>query len=132
VLTAEGLDLPPGPLDIEVRLPLPATLTLAVDHNTLNVAIDPATGNVELHRPVTTLERADRPATARIAAGTDVLDLRLLIDGSVIELFVPDGPAFTERLYPTTGAGHPALRLHGPQDARADITIWQLRTTGAR
>jgi beta-fructofuranosidase len=133
---AEHLDLPPGPLDLELRLRLPAhhpsTLTLTVDHNTLGLTVDPATGTVELHRPVATPERAGRAATARVAAGTDGLDVRLLIDGSVIELFLPGGPAFTERLYPTSAARPASLRLHGPAAARADITIWPLRTTGAR
>jgi beta-fructofuranosidase len=132
VLTTNSLNLPPGPLDIEIRLRLPATLTLSLGHNTLDLMVDPTTGNVELHRPVATPERADRRATARIVTDTEVLDLRLLIDGSVIELFLADGPAFTERLYPTTAAGAASLRLHGPESARADITIWQLRTTGAR
>lgn len=127
-------DLPSGPLDIEVRLHSPArrpaALTLRQGDAWLTLTVDPATGRVELHRNVRHPERVTRAAAAHIAADTDPMDIRLLLDGSVVEVFLPDGVVFTERLYPTMPALQPSLHLRGPDRAQAVVTAWQLRLPG--
>ncbi|MCW6005681.1 glycoside hydrolase family 32 protein [Micromonospora sp. CPCC 205371] len=131
----QTLDLPPGPLDIEIRLHSPqrhpTTLALSLDDKWLTVTIDPATGHAELHRQVQHPERAARNATAHTTGSADALDVRLLLDGSVAEVFLPDGVVFTERLYPTTPTGHASLHLRGPEGTQAVITVWQLQTPDA-
>lgn len=129
-------NLPPGPLDIEIRLHCPAdgvaTLALEAGGDTLTVTVDPATGHVELRRPVQHADRTARAATGRITPRTSVVHVRVLLDGSIVELFLPDGVVFTERLYPAPASGHPVLHLRGAQGTRAAITAWQLRTPGAQ
>lgn len=130
----ESLRLPAGPLDIEIRLRCPserpATLALQLDHNRLAVTVDPVTGRVVLRRQVRHADRRTRAAAGRIPPGTGVVDARLLLDGSVVELFMPDGLVFTERLYPPAGRHTTSLHLEGPQETQAAVTVWQLGTPG--
>lgn len=130
----QTVDLPSGPLDIEIHLHSPArhptVLTVRLGDNWLHITVDPATGHAELHRNVLHHERATRSATAHIGAGTDAIHMRLLLDGSIAELFLPDGVVFTERLYPTTPARHTSLHLRGSAGTQAVITAWQLRLPG--
>ena len=125
----QTVELPPGPLDIEVRLRgsarQPITLTLCLDDNTLTAAIDLRTGHTELLREVMHPERAGRTAIADITGSTNGI-LRLLLDGSVAELFLPDGTVFTERLYPAKSARRTSLHLHGPEGAQAEVTVWRM------
>jgi beta-fructofuranosidase len=130
----ESLRLPAGPLDIEIRLHCPterpATLALELDRNRLAVTVDPATGRVVLRRQVQHADRRTRAAAGLITPGTDVVDVRLLLDGSIVELFLPGGLVFTERLYPPAAHHTTALHLQGPQETRAAVTAWQLGTPG--
>jgi len=127
--------LPPGPLDIEIRLHCPpdGVVALALDagDNALTVTVDPATGDVALRRQVHHADRAARAATGRITPHPSVVDLRVLLDGSIVELFLPDGVVFTERLYPAPTSRHPVLHLSGAHRTQAAITAWQLRSPGA-
>lgn len=128
----ESLRLPAGPLDVELRLHCapgrPATLALELDGNRLELTVDPATGRVGLRRQVRDADRRARAATGLVTPGTDVVDVRLLLDGSVVELFLPDGLVFTERLYPAASHRTTVLRLRGPHETRAAVTAWRLRT----
>lgn len=132
----QGTTLPAGPLDLEIRLhPAPghpAALSLELDGTSLAVTVEPGTGHVELHRQVRHPERTTRAATGRITPDLPVIEARLLLDGSIVELFLPDGVVFTERLYPAPTPRHTVLHLRGSAETRADVTAWQLRTPGAR
>ena len=71
--------------------------------------------------------RADGAVSA--ASGLDGLrnragegSVRGFMDGSILELFVPDGPAFTVRMYPTTPPPW-RVELSGDPDARA--FVWE-------
>jgi beta-fructofuranosidase len=127
--------LPPGPLDIEIRLQCGpegvATLALTAGDSQLTVTVDPATGHVDLRRHVRHPDRTARAATGRITPAAHAVDIRVLLDGSIVELFLPDGVVFTERLYPAPTTRHPVLRLVGTQGTQAAITVWHLRTPGA-
>ncbi|MGN9907736.1 glycoside hydrolase family 32 protein [Phytohabitans sp. LJ34] len=130
----QTVDLPSGPLDIEIRLHSqarqPTALTLRLGDNWLTVTVDPATGRAAVHRNVLHPERATRDATVHITGGTESVHMRLLLDGSIAEVFLPDGVVFTERLYPTTPARHTSLHLRGSVGTQAVITAWQLRLPG--
>jgi beta-fructofuranosidase len=134
--TRESLLLPSGPLDIEIRLHVPpdrlATLVLAVDDDELTVTVEPATGQVDLRRQVHHADRTARAAAGRIAPNTNMVDVRLLLDGSIVELFLPDGVVFTERLYPAPTPHHTVLHFQGATGTQAVVTAWRLRTPGAR
>lgn len=133
--TREGLPLPPGPLDIEIRLHCPpdrpATLALG-SGDELTVTVDPATGQVDLRRQVHHADRTARAAAGRVTPHTNVVDVRLLLDGSIVELFLPDGVVFTERLYPASPSRDTVLHVRGAPGTEADVTAWQLRIPGAQ
>lgn len=131
----ESLLLPSGPLDVEIRLHCPpdGPATLAVGSgDELTVTVDPATGEVDLRRRVRHVDRAARAAAGRVAPHTNVVDVRLLLDGSIVELFLPDGVVFTERLYPTSTSHDTVLHVRGAQGTQAEVTAWRLRTPGAQ
>ncbi|GLH96317.1 glycoside hydrolase family 32 protein [Phytohabitans aurantiacus] len=131
----ESLLLPSGPLDIEIRLHCPpdrpATLALG-SGDELTVTVDPATGQVDLRRRVHHADRAARAAAGRVTPHTNVVDVRLLLDGSIVELFLPDGVVFTERLYPASTSHDTVLHVRGAPGTQAEVTAWQLRTPGAQ
>ena len=131
----QTVDLPIGPLDIEVRLRgamrRPIVLTVRLDDSLLEVTVDLRAGHAEVHRQVRHPERAARTATSHITGG-DTGTVRLLLDGSVAELFLPGGAVFTERLYPAPGARLAALQLHGSEGTQAEVTVWRMRASDVR
>ncbi|WP_369269004.1 glycoside hydrolase family 32 protein [Streptomyces sp. R11] len=86
----------------------------------LTVLLDPDAGTV-------TLDRGDWPRTGREGSGPIVVgapagEVRVLVDGSLLELFVGDRAVVTERVYRRTG-DIPELVVTG---SGAAVTGWEL------
>lgn len=94
----------------------------------LDIIVDAVAGTVVVDREHASADpRADGGVSA--ASGLDGLrnragegSVRGFMDGSILELFVPDGPAFTVRMYPTTPPPW-RVELSGDPDARA--MVWE-------
>ncbi|MFF3484340.1 glycoside hydrolase family 32 protein [Streptomyces sp. NPDC002701] len=82
----------------------------------LMLRIDPTSGTLAVHR-------AGRPAPVevRVARGAE-LNVRVLVDGSLYEVFVDDRATVTERVYRRPGDA-PQLTVTGADSA---VTAWEL------
>lgn len=90
--------VPEGPVAIDVEVTLrPATLRLDAPGAALSLTID--AGQVRLDREVHEESRRAWRTTAALAGGTTTV--RLVVDGSVVEVYVDGGPTYTERVYPS-------------------------------
>lgn len=131
----QPVGLPSGALDIEIRLRRlgegPVTVVLDVGGNPLTLTVEPGARRVLLEREVRDPRRAALAAAGHMSTDTRALDIRLLLDGSVVEVFVSGGSTFTERLYPAGPASSTGLQVNGPRETHAAITVWRLRTAGA-
>ena len=92
----------------------------------LDVTVDPAAGRVVVDRDHASADpRADGGSCS--ASGLDGLrdggSVRGFLDGSLLELFVPDGPALTVRLYPTTP---PPWRVEVEGADGVRVRVWEL------
>lgn len=90
--------------DIEVTAFAPTTVTLlrAASGAELTLTLAPAAGTATLDRTAWPRERPDgtAPITLRSTpAPSGGLDVRILVDGSLLELFVTDRAVATERVY---------------------------------
>jgi len=104
-VTGPGGRIPvPKSYDLTVTAHGPTTVSLPE----LTLRMDPDTGTV-------TVERGDTPVVVR----TPGRRLRMLVDGSLAELFLDDRATVTERLH----GGAPELVVSG---AAADVTGWEL------
>jgi beta-fructofuranosidase len=92
------------------------TLTTVRLGEGLTLRIDPAAGTL-------TVRRAGRPAPVevRIPRGAE-LHVRVLVDGSLYEVFADDRATVTERVYRRPGDA-PELTVTG---AEATVTAWEL------
>ena len=66
-----------------------------------------------------TLEGEQEPQTVVDVVGSSSTDIRILVDGSVVEVFVEGEVARTLRAYPATGS---RWRIHGG----AGLRVWRL------
>jgi beta-fructofuranosidase len=89
-----SLSLPHEP----VELVLTAVEPLALRLDGLEVSLDPVAGTVRTSRAVHTAYRKGWPSEGQLAPGP--VRLRVVVDGSVIEVYAEGGPTFTERVYP--------------------------------
>ena len=96
--------LPPGPVEVELTVSGAATVRLGAGGPGLALEVDPERRRVLLRCPTRDRRFADWPTEGTVA-GNGPIDVRLVVDGSVVEIFVAAGPAFTERLYPEPGGG---------------------------
>ncbi|MBC9729867.1 glycoside hydrolase family 32 protein [Streptomyces sp. TRM68367] len=89
----------------------------------LTVRVDPGEGRVVLDRAGWPRARADgsAPVEVRVPPGAE-LSVRVLVDGSLLELFVGDRAMVTERVY-RSPADVPELAVTG---AGAAVTGWEL------
>jgi beta-fructofuranosidase len=56
------------------------------------------------------------------------IDLRIVVDGSVVEVFAGDGHSLTARVYPTSAASIALLAGATGNDGRATVWWWRVRT----
>ncbi|MHC5907788.1 glycoside hydrolase family 32 protein [Streptomyces sp. S6] len=103
-------------LDGGGRVPLPHSCDLTVTaHGPTTVSLPTTTLRLDPDAGTVTLERADEPIVLR----TPGRQLRLLVDGSLAELFLDDRATVTQRLYDAA----PELVVSG---AAAEVTGWEL------
>ena len=112
LLSAAPVPLPPGPVEVELTVTEPSTVRLGHRGAGLTLEVDPRQRTVLLRCPVHDPRFADW-LTGGTVAGSGPVHASLVVDGSIVEVHVADGPVFTERLYPT------------------DDSAWTLSCTGA-
>lgn len=104
-VTEQGNRTPlPLAYDIEVTAVASTTVTLlrAASGAELTLTLDPAAGTATLDRTGWPRERPDGAASITLTstpASPAGLDVRVLVDGSLLELFVADRAVATERIY---------------------------------
>ncbi|MFJ6530790.1 glycoside hydrolase family 32 protein [Streptomyces longwoodensis] len=128
--------------DLTTRLELhaPATggglrlVTSGDSDEYLDITIDPAAGELVVSREHASLDERAHGGTYRIpcpqarTASRAAVELRLVVDGSVAELFLPSGKTLTLRFYPT-GASPWRIEAHTTGEGRIGYTAaaWNLR-----
>ncbi|MBA2950437.1 glycoside hydrolase family 32 protein [Streptomyces sp. PSKA28] len=93
--------------DISVRLETAGGLRLITDvagSEYLDIVRDPATGEVVVDRTHASLDRRAKGGSWRLPAQAGPVDLRIVLDHSVAEMFTDEGQALTLRLYPVGDA----------------------------
>ncbi|CAA9365755.1 MAG: GH32 [uncultured Nocardioidaceae bacterium] len=122
------LPLPPGPVEVELSMDGGGVTTVSLsqaERPGVVLSVDPGGGRVSLRR--TAFEESRRPWTTEgtLPVG-DRVDVRLVVDGSVVEVYVAGGPVFTERVYPTA-AGAWVLGVEGPSAPGCKVAVHRLR-----
>lgn len=95
----------------------------------LDIRHDRASGQLVVDRDHASLDPRARGGSYRLPCPADKpLDLRILIDHSIAELFTSTGQTLTVRFYPV-GEGPWHLQAHAAPDARLQYTVdaWNLR-----
>lgn len=136
---AEPLATGPDPIplpdayDLHVTAHAPTTVSLlrAASGARVTVRLDPTAGTVTLDRsawPRTPAEGTGPVTAPTGVSGSPALDVRILMDGSLLEIFAADRATVTERLYRRPD-DLPELMVEG---AEAQVTGWVLvpRTHG--
>jgi beta-fructofuranosidase len=101
--------LGPGPLPdaydltVTARSPAGVSLLRAASGAELTVRLDPAAGTVTLDRSGWPRSRPDGSAPLVVRVPEGPLTVRVLVDGSLLELFVGDRAMVTERVYRRPG-----------------------------
>lgn len=96
----------------------------------LDIRWDPAAGEVVVDREHASRDPRARGGSHRLPAGTgDRIDLRVLVDGSVVELFLGTGRTLTLRFYPTGEAPWRIEARPATPTGRLGFTVeaWDLR-----
>ncbi|MGP4086564.1 glycoside hydrolase family 32 protein [Streptomyces sp. KR55] len=97
-----------GPVcDITARLGATGGLRLITDatgSEYLDITRDPATGGVVVDRSHASLDPRAKDGSWRLPAQAGPVDLRIVLDHSVVEVFTAEGQALALRLYPVGGA----------------------------
>lgn len=109
--------LPPGPVEVVVTADGWTRLIVAGGQTELTLELDPEHRRVVLRRPTPDPVRAGWPTEGTVA-GKGPVEVRLVLDGSILEVYVGGGPVFTERVYPGEGGwtltvqGRPRATVH--------------------
>ncbi len=126
------VDLGAGPWDIEAVVRWveagPTTLVVHLGSSGLRLTLDPSDGRATLERSVHDPRRAHWPTEGRCGYGGRSARVRVVIDGSLVEVYVADGPVYTERVYPGSAATT-SIGVTGPPGARVDLRVWRLAPT---
>lgn len=91
------------------------------------------TGHVYLSRDRSSRRAGPRGGTFRMPVGLDEhggVDLRVLVDGSVIEVFAADGHALTARAYPDSSHSTGLVAGADLADGTVVVRWWAIRTQG--
>ncbi|GAB7002561.1 glycoside hydrolase family 32 protein [Nocardioides sp. AN3] len=105
-------------------------LTSADGRERVDVRLDPGTGEVVIDRSSASRDPRAKGGTWRIASGAapgDVVEVRMVVDHSVVEVFLGTGEAATMRFYPV---GAEPWRLSavtcGEGEAQCTVSVWAL------
>jgi beta-fructofuranosidase len=124
-VTAPGPAPLPDAYDLTVTTASPTTVTLlkAASGAQLSLRLDPAAGTLVLDRSAWPRvgREGSAPVVARIPAGAETT-VRVLVDGSLYEVFGGEHAMITERVYRRAG-DVPELGVTG---AGASVTGWEL------
>ncbi|MEV0173685.1 glycoside hydrolase family 32 protein [Streptomyces sp. NPDC050803] len=112
--------------DITARLDTTGGLRLTTDASGdeyLDITRDPATGEVIVDRSHASLDSRAKKGSWRLPAPEGPVDLRIVLDRSVVEVFTAEGQALTLRLYPVGGA---PWHLRTTASAPYAVEAWDL------
>ncbi len=134
-LTAgSSLELPEGPIELQVAVGTPHPATMALDlqlgAGRLRVTLDLLHRRAAVSRAVHDAGRATWATDAPFGGADGTARVRVFVDGSLVEVYVDGGPVFTERVYPGDDASR-FLSLQSTTTVRADVTMWRLRRAPA-
>jgi beta-fructofuranosidase len=121
-VTAPGRATLPAAYDLTVsaRAHTAVSLLRSASGAELTVRLDPGEGTVTLDRGDWPRKEAAEPVVVRVAPQEE-LTLRVLVDGSLYELFVGDRATVTERIYQRTDDTRQLSVTSG-----ASVTGWAL------
>lgn len=115
---AGSTDLPSGPLDLAIELNTDEGAGFTLEIAGMRLDLDLRAGTVGLERDVRVPWRSTWSTLGSIDRDAREHRLRIILDGSVAEVFVAGGPCFTERIEPTAS---PRLEFRGPVPARCRV-----------
>ncbi len=122
-----AIALPPGALDLLVQLHAPTLGTVTIG------LLDGIDLHLDLVRCEATLRAAPYDKSRRgwetrasFESDGDRHEVRILLDGSVVEIFVAGGPVYTERSYRTDDR---RLVLSSSSDIHADVVVRRVAPT---
>lgn len=115
--------LPAGPLDLWLEIEPSATgLATLTWSDRLHLDLDLAAGTLAVRKDVVAAYRRDWAVDAPLP-DPERVRLRVITDGSIVEVYLPDGATFTERSYPS---GPATLLLSADSDARCTVQVNRL------
>ena len=129
--TTDSCPLPAGAFEVRWRRPARgvARLDLSLGGSDVALVLDEDAGTVSVEHDGVAPRHAGRHSTGVLAPASS-REVRVLVDGSVVAVYVAGGPTFTERLY--AAEGQPSLLRHMAIDAADDeLTVWPLRRVPA-
>lgn len=129
----EAMPLPGLALDIEASFqintdePCGITIQWASADEKVVIHYDPILQTINLQSDTKRSEESP-PVIGRLhrLEGDETLDLRILVDGSVIEIIANGRTSFTQRVYPQKIEA-PALRIQNPQSMQS-LDVWKMQS----
>jgi beta-fructofuranosidase len=119
--------LPAGPVEVELSMDADAHTSVSLLDEVsiaLRLEVDPVRRLVRVRRTPFEASRRHWATEGPLPAGGRV-DVRMVVDGSVVEVYVAGGPVFTERVYPSA-SGSWSLDVEGPSRS-GRIKVHRLR-----
>ncbi|MCF6525403.1 glycoside hydrolase family 32 protein [Streptomyces sp. JJ36] len=102
-------------------------VTAADGSEYLDLVRDPVTGEVVVDRDHASLDPRAKGGSWRLPAGAGPVDLRIVLDRSVAEVFTADGHALTLRFYPVgDGPWRVRATATGTGEATCAVDAWDL------
>ena len=133
--TRDRIELPAGPLDLAIRVRPGRARVVTLDLlATLRLTLDFEKGRAALSREVHDAGRRTWVTEGPLGDLSDPIDrseisggreVRIVVDGSVVEVYVDRGPTFTERVYRRKST---VLAMSAVADARCDVAVRRLRS----
>jgi beta-fructofuranosidase len=121
--------LPPCPVDLDVEATSDRDgIMILTLPGALELELDMIAGTADLRRDVHEPARRQRVASGSFAPTGHRRRVRIILDGSVAELFVEDGPSFTERVYAT---GPASLQMRGGNRSHCTTSVRRLVSTSS-
>ena len=124
-----SLTLPLEPIDIAVDVHATQSSQVRPElARTMTLELDLANGTAHVAKFVYEESRRNWNTRATFPPSGTHRQIRIIIDGSIAEVFVNGGPTFTERLYPT---GPPSLVMRGDEGAHCEVVVRRLVSPSA-
>jgi beta-fructofuranosidase len=122
------VELSPGPLDLEIVLEAsncePVVVLLEGDGPACHIDVQPDPGRVRLRHPARHEERRSWATETPLPRSWDG-QLRVVMDGDLVEVHVSGAAPFTERMaLPANGRRY--VSFHGPLSGRCRLRVWPL------